>query len=89
VAAFFETLRALDVRRFEPKRILADDTMAAAVIHVEIAVRATRRVINDLERTCGSSTHKARSRASATSRTPTSTGWRCGEGRSSLPANDD
>jgi ketosteroid isomerase-like protein len=49
VAAFFETLRALDFRRFEPKRILADDTMAAAVIHVEIAVRATGRIINDIE----------------------------------------
>ena len=49
VAGFFETLRALDIRRFEPKRILADDTMAAAVIHVEIAVRATGRVINDVE----------------------------------------
>ena len=48
VAAFFEALRALDIRRFEPKRILADDTMAAAVIHVEIAVRATGRVINDV-----------------------------------------
>jgi uncharacterized protein len=49
VAAFFETLRALDFRRFEPKRILADDTMAAAVIDVEIAVLATGRVISDLE----------------------------------------
>ena len=49
VAGFFEALRALDIRRFEPKRILADDTMAAAVIHVEIAVRATGRVINDVE----------------------------------------
>jgi uncharacterized protein len=49
VAAFFETLRALDFRRFEPKRIFADDTMAAAVIHVEIAVRATGRIINDVE----------------------------------------
>ena len=49
VAGFFEALRALEIRRFEPKRILADDTMAAAVIHVEIAVRATGRVINDLE----------------------------------------
>jgi len=43
VAGFFEALRALDIRRFEPKRILADDTMAAAVAHVEIAVRATGR----------------------------------------------
>lgn len=49
MAGFFETLRALDIRRFAPKRILADDTMAAAVIHVEIAVRATGRVINDVE----------------------------------------
>ncbi|NJO35042.1 MAG: SnoaL-like domain-containing protein [Rhodospirillales bacterium] len=49
VAGFFEALRALDIRRFEPKRILADDTMAIAVIHVEIAVRATGRVINDVE----------------------------------------
>jgi uncharacterized protein len=49
VAAFFEALRALDIRRFEPKRILADDGMAVAVIHVEIAVRATGRVINDVE----------------------------------------
>lgn len=49
VAAFFEALRALDFRRFEPQRILADDTMAVALIHVEIAVRATGRVINDVE----------------------------------------
>ena len=49
VAGVGEALRALDIRRFEPKRILADDTMAAAVIHVEIAVRATGRVINDVE----------------------------------------
>ena len=26
VMAFFEALRAVDIRRFEPKRILADDT---------------------------------------------------------------
>jgi ketosteroid isomerase-like protein len=32
VAGFFETLRALDIRRFAPKRILADDSMAIAVI---------------------------------------------------------
>ena len=49
VAGFFEALHALDIRRFEPKRILADDTMVAAVIHVEIAVRATSRVITDVE----------------------------------------
>jgi ketosteroid isomerase-like protein len=49
VAGFFESLRALDLRRFEPKRILADDSMAIALIHVEIAVRATSRVITDLE----------------------------------------
>jgi ketosteroid isomerase-like protein len=49
VMAFFEALRALDIRRFEPKRILADDSMAAAVIHVQIAVRATGRIINDVE----------------------------------------
>ena len=47
VAGFFEALRALDFHRFEP--ILADDTMAAAVIHIEIAVRATGRVISDVE----------------------------------------
>lgn len=39
----------IDIRRFEPRRILADDTMTAVVVHVEIAVRATGRVINDLE----------------------------------------
>ena len=49
VAAFFEALRALDIRRFEPKRILADDSMVAAVIHAQIAVRATGRIINDVE----------------------------------------
>ncbi|HKP22864.1 MAG TPA: nuclear transport factor 2 family protein [Dongiaceae bacterium] len=49
VAAFFDALRALDFRRFEPRRILADDTMAAAIIHVELAVRATGRVINNVE----------------------------------------
>lgn len=49
VAGFFEALRALDIRRFEPKRILTDGNMVAAVIHVEIAVRATGRVINDVE----------------------------------------
>lgn len=49
VADFFATLRALDFRRFELKRILADDTTAVALIHVEIAVRATGRVINDVE----------------------------------------
>jgi ketosteroid isomerase-like protein len=49
VMAFFEALRALDIRRFEPKRILADGSMAAAVIHVQIAVRATGRIINDVE----------------------------------------
>jgi ketosteroid isomerase-like protein len=49
VMAFFEALRALDIRRFEPKRILADDSMVAAVIHAQIAVRATGRIINDVE----------------------------------------
>lgn len=49
VMAFFEALRALDIRRFEPRRILADDAMVAAIIHVQIAVRATGRVINDVE----------------------------------------
>jgi hypothetical protein len=49
VTGFFEAPHALDIRRFEPKRILADDTMAAAVIYVEIAMRATGRIINDVE----------------------------------------
>lgn len=49
VTGFFEALRALDIRKFEPKRILADDSMAIALIHVELAVRATGRVVNDVE----------------------------------------
>ena len=49
VGGFFEALRALEIRRFEPKRILADANMVVAVIHVEIAVRATGRSFSDLE----------------------------------------
>jgi hypothetical protein len=49
VTGFFEALRALDIRRFEPKRILADGNMVIAVIHVEIAVHATGRAIKDVE----------------------------------------
>jgi hypothetical protein len=49
VAGFFEALRALDIRRFEPKRLLADGSMVIALIHVEIVVRVTGRAINDVE----------------------------------------
>lgn len=49
MAGFFEALRALDIRRFEPRRILADDAMVIAVIQVEFAVCATGRIINDDE----------------------------------------
>ena len=83
VAAFFEALRALDFRRFEPQRILADDTMAAAVIHVgsPCAPPAASSAMSSC--ICGPSTRKARSRASATSPTPTSIGWRCAASMSS------
>lgn len=49
VGAFFEALRALDIRRFEPRRILTDGSMVVAVIHVEVGVRATGRSFNDVE----------------------------------------
>lgn len=49
VGGFFEALRALEVRRFEPKRILADGDLVVAVIHVEIAVLATGRSFRDVE----------------------------------------
>jgi ketosteroid isomerase-like protein len=49
VAGFFEALRALEIRRFEPKRILAESNVVVAVIHVGITVRATGRAINDVE----------------------------------------
>lgn len=49
VGGFFEALRALEIRRFEPMRILADGNMVAAVIRVEIAVRATGRSFSDIE----------------------------------------
>lgn len=49
VGRFFEALRALEIRRFEPKRIMAEGNMVVAVINVEVAVRATGRSFNDVE----------------------------------------
>jgi ketosteroid isomerase-like protein len=49
VGGFFEALRALDIRRFEPKRMLADGDMVVAIIHLEATVRATGRSFSDLE----------------------------------------
>jgi ketosteroid isomerase-like protein len=49
VAAFFESLRQLDFLRFEPLSLLAGGNQVAAVIAVDLTVRATAGRIVDTE----------------------------------------
>jgi ketosteroid isomerase-like protein len=49
VARFFETLGALEFKRFEPKQFLVGDNAVAATIGIELAAKATGKPIRDLE----------------------------------------
>lgn len=49
VAGFFESLQQLEFHEFRPTALLADADLVAAVIAVDIAVRATGRRFRDLE----------------------------------------
>ena len=48
-ARFFELLRLVDITRFEVRGLLAGGDQVAAVIGVDLAVRATGRTVSDLE----------------------------------------
>lgn len=49
VASFFESLRAIDVKRFEPFSIVADGDRVIALINLEAVVLETGRTVSDLE----------------------------------------
>ncbi len=49
VAGYFQSLSALEIRRFEPTHFLANDTQVFASLRVEATVRATGREFKDFE----------------------------------------
>jgi uncharacterized protein len=49
VGAFFESLRGLEIHRFEPLALIADGEHVAALIDIDIEVRATGERFRDAE----------------------------------------
>jgi len=49
VAGFFASLAALDIHAFEPVELLTGERTVAAVIHIDMTVRATGERIRDRE----------------------------------------
>ena len=49
VAGFFETLAGLEFKRFEVTDLLAGKSQVAAVIELEVLVKATGKTLRDLE----------------------------------------
>lgn len=45
VPAFFASLSAIEIRRFEPKTLLDRDDLVVAILAIEFAVRSTTRTV--------------------------------------------